>query len=284
VSVEFERGAGQAVNGSLLGTVTDATGAVIPGANVDITEVNTDLKRSTITNENGNYVFGSLDRGVYRVEVQLPGFKKAVRDKVDVLVNSDTRVDMRLEAGSITETVEVTAASPLLETDRADVGRQIEIKQIQDMPLANNRNFQGLINLVPGTTRGYIPHSEFFDSQGALATQVNGQSRYSNNVQIEGIDNNLLTQLLNVLIPPERSTYRHAVASTLLHRRWSFGTFPLSFRVTILQTPSYYAHDTAAVRSFSLCTAYRSIDRISSNEGFFRSSIDPASGAADSEL
>jgi hypothetical protein len=64
----------------------------------------------------------------------------------------------------------------------------------------------------------------------------------------------------------------------------AFGTFPLSFRVTILQTPSYYAYDTAAVRSFSLCTAYRSIDRISSNEGVFRSSIDPAIGAADSEL
>src|SRR5215472_18911197 len=71
----------QAVKGSLLGTVTDATGAVVPGANVDITEVNTNLKRSTITNESGNYVFENLDRGVYRVEIQLAGFKKAVRDK-----------------------------------------------------------------------------------------------------------------------------------------------------------------------------------------------------------
>src|SRR5438552_9634071 len=81
----------QAVKGSLLGTVTDASGAVVPGANVGITEINTNLGRSTVTNESGNYVFGNLDRGVYRVEIQLPGFKKAIRDKVDVLVNRDTR-------------------------------------------------------------------------------------------------------------------------------------------------------------------------------------------------
>src|SRR5262245_7123960 len=87
----------QAVKGSLLGTITDASGAVIPGASVTITEVNTNLTRSTVTNESGNYVFGQLDRGVYRVEIQLSGFKKAIRERADVLVNQDTRVDMRLE-------------------------------------------------------------------------------------------------------------------------------------------------------------------------------------------
>src|SRR6267378_597681 len=193
---------GQAVKGSLLGTVIDASGAVIPGASVNITEVNTSLSRSTLTNESGNYVFGNLDRGVYRVEIQLAGFKKAIRDRVDVLVNTDTRVDMLLEAGDISQSVEVVASVPLLQTDRADVGRQIEIKQRQDMPLTFNRNFQSLVNLVPGATRAHRPHSEFFNSQDSLATQVNGQSRYANNVQIEGIDNNHRTGLLNVLIPP----------------------------------------------------------------------------------
>src|SRR5262249_17971767 len=125
----------QAVKGSLLGTVTDASGAVIPGVSVTITEVNTNLTRSTVTNESGNYVFGNLDRGVYRVEVQLAGFKKAIRERADVLVNQDTRVDMQLATGDITESVEVVDTLPLLRTDRADVGRQIEIKQLQDMPL-----------------------------------------------------------------------------------------------------------------------------------------------------
>ena len=192
----------QAVKGSLLGSVTDTSGAVIPGAAVNITEVNTNLIRATVTNESGNYVFGNLDRGVYRVEIQLAGFKKAIRETVDVLVNTDTRVDMQLTPGEITESVEVLSSAPLLQTDRADVGRQIETKQLQDMPLTFNRNFQSLVNLVPGATRAFRPHSEFFNSQDSLATQVNGQSRYANNVQIEGIDNNHRTGLLNVLIPP----------------------------------------------------------------------------------
>jgi hypothetical protein len=193
---------GQAVKGSLLGTVTDASGAVIPGASANITEVNTNLSRSTTTNESGNYVFGNLDRGVYRVEIQLAGFKKAIREKADVLVNTDTRVDMQLEAGDISQSVEVVDSLPLLQTDRADVGRQIEIRQLQDMPLTFNRNFQSLVNLVPGATRAHREHSEFFNSQDSLATEVNGQSRYANNVQIEGIDNNHRTGLLQVLIPP----------------------------------------------------------------------------------
>jgi Carboxypeptidase regulatory-like domain/TonB dependent receptor-like, beta-barrel len=193
---------GQAVKGSLLGAITDSNGGVLPGAKVIITEVNTNLSRTTVTNESGNYVFGNLDRGVYRLEIQLAGFKKAVRDKVDVLVNNDTRVDMQLEPGEITQSVEVAATLPLLQTDRADVGRQIETKQLQDMPLTFNRNFQSLLNLVPGATRAFRPHSEFFNSQDSLSTQVNGQSRLANNVQLEGIDNNHRTGLLTVMIPP----------------------------------------------------------------------------------
>src|SRR5262249_38942391 len=168
---------------------------------VTITEVNTNLTRSTVTNESGNYVFGQLDRGVYRVEIQLSGFKKAIRERADVLVNEDTRVDMRLEAGDISQSVEVLENLPLLQTDRADMGRQIEAKQLQDMPLML-RNFQSLVNLVPGATRSHREHSEFFNSQDSLATEVNGQSRYANNVQLEGIDNNHRTGLLQVLIPP----------------------------------------------------------------------------------
>jgi len=193
---------GQAVNGSLLGTITDSNGAVLPGAKVTITEVSTNLSRSAVTNESGNYVFGNLDRGVYRIEIELTGFKKSIRDKVDVRVNNDTRVDLQLEPGEISQSVEVSATVPLLQTERADVGRQIETKQLQDMPLTFNRNFQSLLNLVPGATRAFRPHSEFFNSQDSLSTQVNGQSRLANNVQIEGIDNNHRTGLLTVLIPP----------------------------------------------------------------------------------
>ena len=192
----------QAVTGTLLGTVTDPGGAVVPGANVTITEVNTNFTRATVTNESGNYVIGNLDRGLYRIEIEHTGFKKSIRDKVDVLVNNDTRVDVQLEPGGVAEQVEVTSSVPLLQTDRADVDRQIETKQLQNMPLAFNRNFQSLLNLVPGASRAERFHSEFFNSQDSLGSKVNGQSRLANNVQIEGIDNNHRTGLLTVLIPP----------------------------------------------------------------------------------
>ncbi|MBI4874175.1 MAG: TonB-dependent receptor [Acidobacteria bacterium] len=192
----------QAVKASLVGTISDATGAMVPGAKVNITEINTGFTRTMNANEGGNYVFGNLDPGVYRVDCEFTGFKRAIRDKVDVLVNSTVRVDLRLEPGQITESIEVAASAELLQTDRSDVSRKIEVTQIANLPLTMNRNFQGLMNIVPGTSRSYRPHSEFFNVQDSIATQVNGQSRLANNVQLEGIDNNQRTGLLTALIPP----------------------------------------------------------------------------------
>ena len=127
---------GQAVKGTLLGTVTDGSGAVVPGAGITITEVNTGISRSTETNASGYYVFANLETGTYRVAVELPGFRKAVRDGVEVQVNSTIRADAALEPGAASETIEVTAAPLTLQTDRADTGIKIETRQLQDMPLA----------------------------------------------------------------------------------------------------------------------------------------------------
>lgn len=193
---------GQAVTGTLLGKITDSTGARVPGAKIVATDMNTGISRSAEANTDGNYAFNNLTPGMYSVAVEHTGFRKAVRERVDVLVNSTVRVDLALEIGNITEQILVTAESPLLQTDRTDTGRKIEAKTIVDLPLPMNRNFQGLLNLTPGTTRSFRPHSQFFNSQDSLSTQVNGQSRLANNVQFEGVDNNQRTGLLTVLIPP----------------------------------------------------------------------------------
>ena len=195
---------GQAVKASLVGTVTDSSGAVVPGADITITEVNTNFSRSATTNESGYYVFSNLNPGVYRVEAKLTGFKTAVKDKVEVLVNTTVRADLQLQPGAISEVVTVSAeAAPLLQTDRSDIGRKIEARQMQELPIGGrNRNFQILVNLTPGTSPVTREHSEFFNAQDALATRVNGQSRYGNNVQIEGVDDNHRTGLLTALIPP----------------------------------------------------------------------------------
>src|SRR5712692_5659462 len=192
---------GQAVTGTLLGTVTDINNAVVPGATVTITDVNTNITRSAATNENGNYVFDNLALGKYSVQVERAGFKRVLKSGVDVSVNNTTRADIELEPGTVSEQVTVTAVEAPLQTDRADTGRIIERRQVSELPLPF-QNFQALIFTVPGSTRPGRPHSQFFNSQDSLESKVNGQSRLSNNFQIEGVDDNEKTGLLQVLIPP----------------------------------------------------------------------------------
>src|SRR5438105_4073862 len=193
---------GQAVNATLLGTVTDSSGAAVACAKITITEVKTGIVHSATTNDSGNYEVPDLPPGLYEVVAEKQGFKKEVHKDIEVLVNTDTRVNLVLEIGTEQETVVVTAEIPMLQTDRADVGAKLESKQVTDLPLGNNRNFQNLVNLVPGATRAHRVHSEFFNSQDSLSTEVNGQARLFNNLQIEGVDDNERTGLLQIYIPP----------------------------------------------------------------------------------
>jgi hypothetical protein len=190
----------QAVRGTLLGNITDQAGLAMPGVAVTATEVNTNISATTVTNSSGYYTF-SLKDGVYRVAAELAGFRKTVREGVELAVNTTIRVDLKIEVGVIEESITVTASTPLLQTDRADTGRIIEGLQIQAVPLGFNRNFQGMLVTVPGATRPFRPHSEFFNAQDSLSTNVNGQSRLANSVQLEGVDDNHKTGLLTVLIP-----------------------------------------------------------------------------------
>ena len=153
----------QAVRGTLLGSVHDGQGAAIPGATVTATETQTNISRTAVTNQSGNYVFANLKDGLYRVEAELTGFKKFSRDGVDVKVNSTVRVDVVLEVGNMEETVEVVQETPLLQTDRADTGRTIEGRQVQELPLGYGRSFQGMWATVPGTVTMTRPHSQFFN-------------------------------------------------------------------------------------------------------------------------
>ncbi len=192
----------QAIKGSLLGTILDANGAAAAGATVTITETRTGISSNTTANADGNYSFPNVKDGVYRIEATQKGFKKVVRENVIVDVNTTVRVDLNLPVGDVNESVTVTAdAAPLLQTDRADTGRLLESRQVAELPLGFNRNFQGLLITVPGATRPTRPHSQFFNSQDSLESKVNGQSRMSNNFQIEGVDDNEKTGLLQVYIP-----------------------------------------------------------------------------------
>src|SRR5205085_9387262 len=110
-----------------------------------------------------------LDPGVYRVETDQAGFKHAIRSGVTLEANSAVRVDFTLEIGATTETVNVSASTAVLQTDRADLGTKIETQTIANMPLTYNRNYQGLLGLVPGASRPFRPHSSFYNSQASLS-------------------------------------------------------------------------------------------------------------------
>jgi hypothetical protein len=182
-------GAGQAAVGALVGNVTDESGGAVPGATVTATEVRTNISRTAVSNAAGNYTFTNLSPGLYHVEGELVGFRKFNRNNVEVNVNTTVRVDIALTVGELEESVTVTGEAPMLQTDRTDTGRIIESTQITQLPLAFNRNFQGALAIVPGASRPFRPHSEFYNSQDSLSSNVNGQERQSNNVQLEGTDN-----------------------------------------------------------------------------------------------
>ncbi len=195
-------GLAQAVSGTLLGTVTDTSGAAVPNAQITITATDTGQVQKFKTNESGNYLVPGLQPGRYTVTVEATGFKRETHANIDLTSNSSTRIDASLATGSVSEEVTISTAPPVLQTDRADISTKIERQAVADLPLGTNRNFQSLLNLVPGTQPATFEHSQFFNAQGAIQTRANGIPRMGNLYQIEGIDDDERTGLLQIIIPP----------------------------------------------------------------------------------
>ena len=193
----------QAVNATLLGTVTDASGAVVPNAKVTVTETQTGISHGTGTNASGNWNVPNLPPGMYAVSVEAPGFKKETRRDLQVDVDTTTRADVQLVPGNISETVEVSGQAAVLQTDSASTTEKIDRVVLANAPLlSSNRNFQSMLNLAPGVAPVAEQHSQFFNASSSLQTEVNGQLREGNNFMIEGSDDNERTGLLQIYIPP----------------------------------------------------------------------------------
>jgi len=193
---------GQATTATLVGSVNDSSGASVAGATVEITEQNTAQHQTAQTNETGNYEFTFLPPGTYTVRVVDQGFETAVTRNVEASVNTTVRTDVQLKPGNQAETITVTDQTPALQTDRADVSAQLGSAQVVELPVGNGRNFQALESLTPGVSASFQDHSSFFNAQGSEAFNVNGQAETANNLQLEGIDDNERTGLLQVYIPP----------------------------------------------------------------------------------
>jgi len=193
---------GQAVNGTLLGTVSDSTGATVANAEVTIVLVGQSVEHKSVTNESGNFTEPNLPSGTYSVTVAAKGFKKETRQNITLLTNTTERVDITLTAGSTSETIEVTTAPPELQTDRADISTTIEQGTITNLPLSSGNSFQSLLNTVPGMAPIVFNNSQFYNANNDLSTNANGQSSYVNLYQIEGIDDDQRTGIHIILVPP----------------------------------------------------------------------------------
>lgn len=144
---------GQTFYGSVVGTVTDQSGSAVPSANVVLINLGTADRRTAQTDQGGSYQFVSLVPGQYRVEVERPGFRRFAREPITVEVQSAVRIDIPMQVGDVSQVVEVTAQTPLLQTENASLGQVVESRKVLEMPL-NGRNVFGLVALVPGVVPG----------------------------------------------------------------------------------------------------------------------------------
>jgi outer membrane receptor protein involved in Fe transport len=190
------------ISGSITGVVTDTSGAVIAGATVTATNINTQVSTSTVTNSTGLYTIYSLIPGTYTVAVEQTGFSKFVRENVVVSVDTVVRVDATLKVGPVTQQVTVSGAAPMLKTDKADVSLTISDNNIEKLPVLG-RNFTRLVALAPGAS--YDSGQLFSHPENAgedYRVSVNGQYAGNSYRQLDGVDNNETIQGLSMVVAP----------------------------------------------------------------------------------
>src|SRR5712691_1612937 len=178
----------QAVFGSIFGTVTDPSGASVPGVKVAVTSASKGTSVETTTNSDGNYSVTHLIPDTYNVRAEAAGFKAFESKGIVVSADAAARVDGQFQVGGSTETVEVTSEAPQLKTDRADVATIFNDKAVEDLPLFN-RNFTALVLASPGSQQLGWGHASSENPQGSLQTKVNGQTFAGTGFLLDGTDN-----------------------------------------------------------------------------------------------
>jgi hypothetical protein len=189
----------QVLYGSVVGNVTDPNGHAVPGAKVEAVSPSTQTTKSTVTDDNGSYSLTDLTPGIYNVTVTAASFKKELRETVQVEANKVRRLDAQLQVGEVQETVVIGSGAEVpLQTDRADVNATLNARQVNNLPLFGSvgRNYQSLIYLIPGATRGtggfFINQTGTEDNSAAgnpqrsMSFNINGVSRLQNNTRIDG--------------------------------------------------------------------------------------------------
>ena len=194
---------GQVDEGSITGTVTDTTGALIPGAQVTLVNTDQGITMQTRTSATGGYTFSPVRIGHYTIKVTGKGFETTTQTNLTVQVAQVLQVNVTMKAGAATETVEVTSAPPLLQTEEASVGQVIDQQEVNALPL-NGRNFTFLAQLGAGMQ---TPQADTRGNAGSGAFSANGERPAQNNYLLDGVDNNsdnvdFLNGTNYVILPP----------------------------------------------------------------------------------
>ena len=180
----------QSTDAVLVGILTDATGSTVAGASISATNTATSVTRTGSSNEAGAYRIGPLVPGPYEVRVTNAGFKTKVQTGVVLQTGATVKIDFSLDVGDVTESVEISAAAPMLQTQETSVGSVIETAQLQRIPV-NGRNYTRLLVLTPGTSD--IRRSQGRgDLSGTQMVSVNGQRTQDNSYTMDGLDNNMM--------------------------------------------------------------------------------------------
>ncbi len=197
--------------GTILGTVADSSGATVSGATVKLTNLGTNDTRSAQTGGGGIYTFPNLAAGVYRVDIEIAGFKHFTQERTEVQVDVSTRVDATLQVGNVSETVVVTSEAPPLQTDNASLGTTIAQAEVESIPLSG-RNVNNMLTLVPGVVAQGGTYGNAVSNQGGGArTNAIGFGNYAigggfgnqSSFFIDGVASNAPAGNLNSLIPSQ---------------------------------------------------------------------------------
>ncbi len=182
----------QAPTGQITGSVTDPSGAVIAGALVTATNVATNVRRETSSNDDGIFTLTALPPGVYTLQVEYKGFPKQIREGIELQVGQVAKIDFALQVGNVTETIQVTGAAPVLQAETAELGTVIENRRIVELPL-NGRNYLQLVSLAPGATTNGPASSQGQQRMGgarnSFALNVAGQRVHYNHYLLDGVEN-----------------------------------------------------------------------------------------------
>jgi hypothetical protein len=216
----------QVTTGRIAGVVTDPSGSAVPDVSVTVTQVDTATATTVDTDATGNYLATNLKIGTYTVSFQKQGFQRSVESNVDVGIGQVVRVDVALKVGVVTQTVEVTGAAPLLQTETSSLGTIESEKRIVELPL-NGRNFFKLAYLGPGANQGATGTSAGAGStdnnRPGISLSVNGLRIFDNNFLLDGLDNNEFGNGTVVIQPPPDSIQEFRVEENSMNAEFGRG-------------------------------------------------------------